>query len=229
LIEIKAQQQCRLDLWQKTNAMNATAFLARLDQATRQLLTTVQTELEPLELAHLNHQPAPGAWSILECLEHLNRYSRYYNERLAKALTQPGISANAKEAEVSYSWLGGQFIRMMAPGNTKKAKTLDRMNPSGSRLGREVLTEFARHQQHLLELLAQAHSADLNRKAVPIEFFKLLKMRLGETFEFVVLHEQRHVQQALWAKASWPAEAAAANVAQASLAKPARAAAVASL
>lgn len=197
--------------------MNATAFLARLDQATRQLLTTVQTELAPLELAQLNHQPAPGAWSIFECLEHLNRYSRYYNARLTKALTQPGNSANTKQAEVSYSWLGGKFIRMMAPGNTKKAKTLDRMNPSGSCLGREVLAEFARHQQRLLELLTQAHHTDLNRKAVPIEFFKLLKMRLGEAFEFVVLHEQRHVQQALRAKASWPADAGAAIVAQASL------------
>jgi uncharacterized damage-inducible protein DinB len=209
--------------------MNATDFLARLDQATCHLLNTVQTELEPLELAQLNHQPAPGAWSILECLEHLNRYSRYYNERLAKSLTRPSISANAKEAEVGYSWLGGKFIRMMAPGNTKKAKTLKSMNPSGSRLDREVLTEFALHQQQLLELLAQAHSADLNRKAVPVEFLKVIKMRVGEAFEFVVLHEQRHVQQALRAKVSWPAEAGAAIAAQTSLVKPARILAQASL
>jgi hypothetical protein len=92
-----------------------------------------------------------------------------------------------------------------------------------------VLAEFAHHQHQLLELLTQAHRADLNRKAVPIEFFKLLKMRLGETFEFVVLHEQRHVQQALRAKASWPAEAGAANAAQNSLAKPSRVVAQASL
>lgn len=207
--------------------MNATAFLAGLDQATRQLLTTVQNELEPLELAQLNHQPAPGAWSILECLEHLNRYSRYYNARLAQALSRLGTSP--KEAEVGYSWLGGKFIRMMAPGNFKKAKTLKSMNPSGSCLGREVLAEFALHQEKLLVLLAQAHRADLNRKAVPIEFFKLLKMRLGETFEFVVLHEQRHVQQALRAKASWLAEAAAASIEQAPLARPNHAAAVVSL
>lgn len=206
--------------------MNTTAFLARLDQATRQLLTTVQTELEPLELTQLNHQPAPGAWSILECLEHLNRYSRYYIARLAKTLTQPGISATAKEAEVGYSWLGGKFIRMMAPGNTKKAKTLDRMNPSGSHLDREVLAEFAQYQYQLLELLTKAQRADLNRKAVPIEFFKLLKMRLGEAFEFVVLHEQRHVQQALRAKTSWPADNSAATIPQAPLAKQDRVAAV---
>jgi hypothetical protein len=185
--------------------MTTTAFLAALSQATRQLLATVHTEFLPLELAELNQQPAPTAWSILECLEHLNRYSRYYNPRLAQALVQLTPAATAT-AEVGYSWLGRKFIGMMAPGNPKKAKTLQRMNPRGSRLGREVLAEFTQQQEQLLELLAQAQQADLNRKVVPVEFLKLLKMRLGEAFEFVVLHEQRHVQQALRAKASLRAE-----------------------
>ncbi|MBD2769786.1 DinB family protein [Hymenobacter sp. BT664] len=186
--------------------MTTTAFLAALSQATRQLLATVHTEFAPLELSQLNQQPAPAAWSILECLEHLNRYSRYYNPRLAQALAQqPGPTA---EAAVGYSWLGRKFIGMMAPGSTKKAKTLKHMNPQGSRLGREVLAEFTQQQEHLLDLLARAQQADLNRKAVPVEFLKLLRMRLGEAFEFVVLHEQRHVQQALRAKASLRTEAA---------------------
>ena len=186
--------------------MTTTAFLAALSQATRQLLATVHTEFLSLRLAELNQQPAPAAWSILECLEHLNRYSRYYNPRLAQALTQPAPAA-AATAEVGYSWLGRKFIGMMAPGNSKKAKTLQRMDPRGSRLGREVLAEFTQQQEQLLELLARAQQADLNRKAVPVEFLKLLKMRLGEAFEFVVLHEQRHVQQALRARASLRAEA----------------------
>lgn len=184
----------------KTNVMTPNAFLTQLDHAIRQLLLTVQTELAPLSLSELNQQPAPNAWSILECLEHLNRYSRYYNSALAKALTYGGTP----KAEVHYSWLGRKFIAMMAPGNTKKAKTLKRMNPSGSQLGREVLTEFQQQQQHLLELLAEAQHTDLDRKTVPVEFFKLLKMRIGETFEFVLVHEQRHVQQALGVKSTLP-------------------------
>ncbi|MDF7814870.1 DinB family protein [Hymenobacter sp. YC55] len=185
--------------------MTTNAFLAQLAQATRQLINTVQAEFEPLEVAQLNQQPAPNAWSVLECLEHLNRYSRYYNPRFAQALAKAGT---AVEAEVGYSWFGRKSIAMMAPSNTKKAKTLKRMNPSGSRLGREVLAEFLQHQQQLLELLRQAQHADLNRKAVPVEFFQLLKLRLGEAIEFVIVHEQRHVQQALRVKANLPAELA---------------------
>ena len=186
--------------------MTTNAFLAQLTEATRQLISTAQTELEPLEMTQLNWQPAPNAWSVLECLEHLNRYSRYYNAQLAQALVRPHTTA---KAEVAYSWFGRKSIAMMAPDNTKKAKTLKRMNPSGSSLGREVLAAFLQYQQQLLQLLTQAQHADLNRKAVPVEFFQLLKMRVGETFEFVIMHQQRHMQQALRVKASLPAAALA--------------------
>jgi len=179
--------------------MKPTAFLTALQTATRQLVTTAQAEFEPLDLTLLNHKPAPSSWSILECLEHLNRYSRYYNPLLAKAVAQPAAALSDKE--VGYSWMGRKSVDMMQPSNTKKHTTLKHMNPQGSRLGREVLSEFLAHQSQLLEVLQQAAAADLNRKAVPVEFFKLLKLRLGEALEFVVVHQQRHVQQAQRVKA----------------------------
>ncbi|GAA4347749.1 DinB family protein [Hymenobacter saemangeumensis] len=179
--------------------MNAAAFLTSLQDATQQLRATAQAELEPLELTLLNYKPSPTAWSILECLEHLNRYSRYYNPQLAKALTRPAAPARAQET--GYSWLGRKSVAMMRPENTKKQTTFKHMNPSGSRLGREVVSEFLAHQTQLLDLLAQAQQADLNRKAIPVEFFRLLKLRLGEALEFVVVHQQRHLQQALRVKA----------------------------
>jgi len=178
--------------------MNHTAFLTALQAATQQLRATAQAEFEPLDLTLLNQQPAPGSWSILECLEHLNRYSRYYNPQLAKALAKPGA---ATDQPVGYSWLGRKSVDMMRPDNRKKHSTLKHMNPGGGRLGREVLSEFLAHQTELLDLLAHAHAADLNRKTVPVEFFRLLKLRLGEALEFVVVHQQRHLQQALRVKA----------------------------
>jgi hypothetical protein len=76
-----------------------------------------------------------------------------------------------------------------------------------------VLAEFRQHQEQLLQLLARAAHADLNRKAVPVEFFKLLKMRTGEAFEFVLVHEQRHMQQALRVKAGLPVASLGPNAA----------------
>ncbi|MBF9141920.1 DinB family protein [Hymenobacter properus] len=173
--------------------MQTAPFLAALEAAVADLRATAQTDFAKLDVALLNQRPAPASWSILECLEHLNRYSRYYNAAFAKALGRP---AAATSAEVAYTWLGRKSVDMMRPTNAKKSSTLKHLNPLGSRLGLEVLTEFDQHQARLLELLAQARHTDLNRKAMPVEFFRLLKLRLGEALEFVVVHQQRHLQQA---------------------------------
>lgn len=178
--------------------MTPTAFLADLTAATHALQRTVQTQLAPLGPAALNRRPAPTAWSAFECLEHLNRYARHYLPALQTALaTAPAPTAPTAEAAVGYSWLGRKSVAMMRPANAKKQAALARLNPAGSPLDHRVLAEFGQHQTQLLALLAQAAGADLNRKAVPVEFFRLLKLRLGEALEFVVVHEQRHVAQAL--------------------------------
>ncbi len=180
---------------QKINAMTTSLFLAALQATTADLRTTVQTEFAPLDLALLTQRLAPTSWSILECLAHLNSYSQYYNAAFAQALARPN-TALATDPEVAYSWLGRKSVAMMQPTNLKKQTALKRLNPLGSHLGANVLTEFDQHQACLLALLAQAKQADLSRSAIPVEFFRLLKLRLGEAFEFVVVHQQRHVQQA---------------------------------
>lgn len=187
--------------------MTATPFLAHLEAAIADLRATVHTQFTGLDPALLNQRPAPTSWSILECLEHLNRYSRYCNPAFTKALTTtaPVLSP---PAEVTSSWLGRKSVEMMRPSNGKKSRALKHLNPLGSCLDCEVLTEFDRHQARLLELVAQARTANLNRKTVPVEFFRLLKLRLGEALEFVVVHQQRHVQQAQQVHAGLQAELA---------------------
>lgn len=185
------------------NAMTTSPFLAELTAAVEALRATARTEFASLPLALLNQRPAPASWSILECLEHLNRYGRYYIPALARALQRPH-PVPTEPAEVRYSWLGRKSVEMMRPATTKKSAALKRMNPPGSPLDGRVLSEFDQHQTRLLGLLARAHGADLNRGAVPVEFFRLLKLRLGEALEFVVVHQQRHLQQAQRVRAGLP-------------------------
>lgn len=178
--------------------MNSTDFLVPLSAAVAGLRTTAQTRLVPLPEATLHQRPAPGHWSALECLEHLNRYSRYYLPALAQALARAGTPPAASLAtKVGYSWLGRKSVNLMRPENAQKQATLRRLNPLGQALDHRALVEFDQHAATLLVLLEQARAANLNRAAVPVEFFRLLKLRVGEALEFVVVHQQRHMQQAL--------------------------------
>ena len=181
--------------------------LEQLAQSVRSLQQTVATDLAPLDLPSLNFKTNPDSWSILECLEHLNRYSRYYNPALAKAIENNSDGTYVQG--ISYSWFGKKSLEMVRPQNTKKHKTVKHMNPINSSLGRATVEEFEQHQAELLRLLQAAKKANLHKKAVPVEFFKLLKLRIGEALEFVVLHEERHIQQALRVKSQLAQQAAA--------------------
>lgn len=181
--------------------------LEQLSQTVSNQKHTVIAALVPLDLSLLNHKPAPDRWSILECLEHLNRYSRYYNPVLAEAIAANPAGGNPQT--ISYSWFGKKSLDTVRPG-TKKIKTVKHMNPNNSQLDRQTLEEFLDHQTELLQLLDKAKGANLNRKAIPVEFFKLLKLRIGETLEFMALHQERHLQQALQVKKQLPINQAAA-------------------
>ncbi|MBB6613129.1 DinB family protein [Pontibacter sp. Tf4] len=181
--------------------------LEQLQQTVSSQYQTIVTELSGLDNTTLNYKPAPDSWSILECLEHLNRYSRYYNAALAEAVAN-NADGNYVPS-ITYSWLGKKSLDMVRPQNGKKHKTVKHMNPANSQLSPATIAEFQKHLQDLQNLLQSARTTNLNKKAIPVEFFKLLKMRIGETLEFVVMHQERHLQQALRVKQQAIVKAAA--------------------
>jgi hypothetical protein len=175
--------------------MQSTDFLTDIQQRLTSIEATLQHELFLLPDAVLNHKVSPECWSVLECLEHLNRYGRYYLPALQQAVGHPK-SAVRHMQEVGFSWLGRKSYELVRPENRKAQKTLRRMNPAESNLTPAVLDEFRIQVAELQKLLPLMAQTDLNRKAVPIEFFRWLKLRVGEALLFVVAHMQRHVQQA---------------------------------
>ena len=172
--------------------MDNTNLVVHLQEEIQEIIETVENQLLMLDKEALNWKAAPDSWSALECFEHLNRYNRFYNAELEKALERSG-----KPAAFHPGWLGNYFVRSVAPDNTKAMKTMAHLNPSGSQLNKAVLEEFLNHQRHLLSLLTKAKGVNLNQRTIRVEVFRLLRMKIGDTFRFLVAHQQRHLQQAL--------------------------------
>jgi hypothetical protein len=60
----------------------------------------------------------------------------------------------------------------------------------------KVLDEFVEQQHKLLQLLEMAKQKSLNSIRIPLSVTKLIKLKLGDTFRFLIGHEQRHFVQA---------------------------------
>lgn len=160
----------------------------------RTMIDVVEGKFLPLDHDTLNWKETAERWSILECFEHLNRYNRYYNPALQNATRK--MQARSGGKSYSSRWMGRLFINMMNPKNTKKQKTLKHLNPVGSNLDGGVLKEFISLQRSLITIIERAGHINLNKQAVPVEFFRLLKLSVGDAILFVVTHEKRHLVQA---------------------------------
>jgi uncharacterized damage-inducible protein DinB len=150
-------------------------------------------ELQLLPQEKLQKKASKEVWSVLECLEHLNRYADFYNPAIQSALknatTQPSSLFKS-------GLLGGYFAKSMLPtAKMKKMKTFKDMNPVYSQLPTEVVERFIAHQEEFLQLLRLAEHKNLNKVKTPITITRLIRLKLGDTLQFLVNHNVRHFQQ----------------------------------
>lgn len=175
--------------------LNKQSLIDSLQQDVRNILDATQS-LQQLANHVLLQQPAAGSWSIAQVLEHLNAYNRFYNKALGAALRN---NTRAGRDVFKTGWLGYYFTNLMKPGkNGTIAKKMSA--PAGYNFGPEldvekVIKEFVAGQQELLVLLDKARKADLERVRVPISLTRLIKLKMGDVFCFLVAHQQRHFIQ----------------------------------
>lgn len=173
----------------------ALPLLKSLEDRTERHLQIAIGIFQNLAPAALDHAPGFERWSVAACLWHLNSYGDHYYPRIEAALkvSAPGAT------HFTSTWLGAYFTRLMEPGpGMKKMKAFKgHVPPPSVEDPAATVQEFIRQMEWLLALLRNARTADLNRIRIPITLTALIRLRLGDVFQFIVAHNERHVQQAL--------------------------------
>lgn len=191
---------------------NTTQLLETLHQQTETILQKAIAEWQMLPPDALGHQSETragnsGAWSAAQCLEHLNIYGRYYLPAIEKAIEEAkrknsrrSHGSETRAQEFRSGWLGNYFANLMRPkpdGQLKsKMKAPRNAVPSPAPDPRATLAEFIDQQEKLLQLLTAAADVNLNQIRIPISIAPWIRLKLGDTFLFLVAHLERHVLQA---------------------------------
>lgn len=168
------------------------ALLVDLANRTKQLIQEAELLKEKPE-ALLNYKQDATSWSVLECLEHLNLYGRFYLPEIKKRIQQ---GKGKSDPVFKSGWLGNYFANSMLPkAKLNKMKTFKNMNTINSQLDKRVIDEFLSQQEQMLQLLEESRKISLNKTKTAISISKLIKLKLGDTFRFVIYHNQRHMVQ----------------------------------
>ena len=170
------------------------------DQLTTDLLVLrvkAQQLFRPLSAEELNRRPSPSRWSAGQCLEHLNIVGGYYLPSIARRIARAQAKGSQPAATAKQGYLGRRFIEAMrAPVSVKAYASPQRYAPTGTRLPRTVAEVFSRQIDELLRLVLLARQVNANSIRIPNAIFPLVRLRLTDQLEFLVVHIQRHVVQA---------------------------------
>lgn len=174
---------------------NSTELVHDLSQSVNETIATAK-QLQQIPSTLLNKQPAPGKWSIAQVIEHLNSYNRYYLPEMAKVLKNTTSPFNPV---FKAGIFGNYFTNMMQPKEdgriANKMQAPKDHRPADILNTDKVLAEFINGQEQLLNLLVLGGKTDMGRLKVPISISRFIKLKLGDTFRFLIAHQHRHFIQ----------------------------------
>lgn len=178
-----AQQQEIAPAW----FVRLSADLSTNDETAKRLVAGLTNE-------QLNWQPAPGSWSVGQCIEHLCITNEAYMPPISAALKRrPDSPAD----QIAPGWFGRWFIRsFVEPSpNTKRVSAPSKIRPT-ARVQLSVLDRFLSDNESCRELILQARSKDVNRIRFWNPFLPGLRFTVGTALELIACHERRHLLQA---------------------------------
>jgi DinB superfamily len=172
--------------------MQSEQLIETLVGQTKQIISQVE-KLENYDLETLTWKQNPDSWSILECLEHLNLYGNFYLPQIEAKIKN---SETKSEMDFKTGLLGDYFAKSMLPKEKlNKMKTFKDKNPINANLNKSVIDVFINQQNTLLNLLNNSRNVSLNKVKVTTSISSLIRIKLGDTFRFIINHNIRHLKQ----------------------------------
>lgn len=174
-------------------------LIRKLSSLTEHFSEEVKTEFGSLSANQLNWQPNDRAWSIAQCLAHLNAYYRYYIPVFK------GKISNTRFTDVpeffTSSPLGVAVYSSVKLGKLKnvkrKLKSTKDYNPlvnTSLSLG-NVIEEYVQHSKEYKEVLKAGALINMRKTKCPLSLRPVVKLNLGDAFVFITYHNERHVEQ----------------------------------
>lgn len=156
----------------------------------------VRSMLEPLSEKQLNWSPAPGQWSVAQCISHLIVTGNQYIQQIQETIKTVSQRKSTSEDPLRYSLVGKLFINMMEPPVKKKIRTPRSFNPSIINPKNKLIEEFSGINEDFIAIIQSTQNLDISRIKIMSPVSKLLKFKLTDVFAYIAAHERRHIWQA---------------------------------
>ncbi len=153
--------------------------------------------VKPLTDEQFNWSPVPGAWSIAQCIDHLNVTARLYLPRIDEGIADAIRRGLYGEGPFTHDLIGRLFVGTMEPPARIKIKAPESFQPGAPR------ARAPRSWPRSAPIRSSSSIACARRTASTCagprctrQSSSWLKMSLSSGFALMAAHERRHLWQA---------------------------------
>lgn len=158
-----------------------------------------------LTQAQFGWRPAPGRWSIGECVAHLNTSGDVYLPRIDAMIEEARAKGYRSQGPYKHHWIGHTFARSFEPPPRFRAKAPKVfLPPPVDHAIDRTTAAFLKLQDSWMDRLQRANGFDLGRVRTMSPVTSLIKLTLEETFLLMAGHQRRHLWQARNVKNALP-------------------------
>ena len=163
----------------------------------RLIKSDANTLIAGLSQPAFNWHRESAAWSIGQCLEHLNVTARAYLPRLDESIERARRQRCLGPGPYRYGRLQMWFVQSMEPPVKRRFTASKVFRPQSVQLPlAETLNAFLSCQDEIAVRLQGARAIDLRRATVRSPVIPLVRFSLGIAFAMIAAHERRHMWQA---------------------------------
>ena len=141
-------------------------------------------------------RPVPTAWSIAECIAHLNLTSAAFVPLLRDGIERARIQGAPAPRRYRRDLAGWFIWSISGPPARIRAKTAPAFIPSAATPPREIVAEFERLQDEQLSCAREADGLAIDRVKVTSPFDARLQYSVYSALTILPRHQHRHLWQA---------------------------------
>lgn len=163
----------------------------------RSVAAEAERSFGALTAEQLNWMPAPEAWSVGQCFDHLIRINSTYFAPL-RHIQERGYTPGWRDRAPFLSrWIGSLVLHAVEPGAPRKLKAAAHVTPARSALDDGIIARFVAHQQEVIRHMRQtAERGDLGAMVIVSPVASAAFYSVLDAFRIIVAHERRHMAQA---------------------------------
>lgn len=176
--------------------MNAQkAELANLIASANNIASEAKSTFGHLTPSQLNWKPGADRWSVAQCFDHLITSNSSYIPIIENVLA--GRKRTFWEKMPVLPGLAGKLlIKSMDPASTRKVKAPKRFEPAQSDISGSVINDFVDQQGRVVDKMKATEHLDLEKIVITSPAAGAITYSLMDAYRLIVVHEQRHFQQA---------------------------------